>query len=119
MLLKVVYLDDEKDLCEIFELLFATPEIEITTFTTPEEAIKYINSNPVDIAFLDYRIPNTTGDHVALKLKPNLMKVILSGDLTIKTDFQFDHAFQKPFEIPIIRNFLNDLATNQAAIKKM
>lgn len=43
------------------------------TFTRPSEALKYLAEFPVDLIFLDIKMPTTMGTDFAQKLKPNVM----------------------------------------------
>ncbi len=65
---KVIYLDDEPHLCEMFVDNFASGEVSVETFTDSEKAITAINASIPDLVFLDYRLPETTGEAVALRL---------------------------------------------------
>jgi len=97
MPLNVVYLDDEPDLCSNFSDFFASRDVLIKTFTDPEEAIRYVNRHPPDLLFVDYRLPSTTGDEIALALDPAIPKYLVTGDITIVTTYQFMGVFSKPY----------------------
>ena len=107
MSLKVFYLDDEPGLCEIFFDLFSSEKIQITTFSEPETAIKAIKENPPDLLFIDYRLPNTTGDEVALKLNNQIPKFLITGDIFIKTKYNFEKIFSKPYDDTEIQGILD------------
>lgn len=111
MILKVVYLDDEVALLEMFKEAFAEEDINIVTFDVPEDAIQYIRANPPDIVFLDYRLPGTSGDEVAQKLDPKLPKVLITGDLSVHPKTQFLHIFRKPYKPSEMRDFLKAFKT--------
>lgn len=113
MSLKLVYLDDEAMLCEIFKEMISTEVISITTFSKAEEAIEYINSNNTDIVFLDYRLYNITGDEVAQKLPTDLTKVLISGDISIKTNYKFIKTFQKPVDYSEIKVFIKNFTESR------
>ena len=59
MRLKVFYLDDEPDLCEMFQENFETPDIEIKTFTDPNKFLGEMKTNLPHVVFLDYSFPMT------------------------------------------------------------
>ena len=105
--LKIVYIDDEIDLCEMFSDLFSSPETEIKTYIDPQVAINEISSNPPDLIFLDYRLPGITGDEVAKKLNNNIPKILITGDANIKTEYSFNKIYTKPYEFNDMREFLN------------
>lgn len=95
--LKVYYLDDEPALLEVFEESYACDWLIIKTFSDPAEAIKFIKANPPDILFLDYRLPNTTGDAVAQQLPGGFPKVLITGDLHVQPVTQFAQIIYKPY----------------------
>ena len=79
MPIKIIYLDDEPHLCEMFVDNFASAEVLIQTFTDPESAIKAINEEKPDFVLLDYRLPQTTGQDVALRLNPAIPKALVTA----------------------------------------
>lgn len=97
MVLKVFYLDDEKVLGDLFLEEFESSDIQVTTYTEPQKIIEEIKINPPDIIFLDYRLPGINGDQVALKMANDIPKYLITGDLHVKTTYQFTGVFQKPY----------------------
>ncbi len=106
MLFKIYYLDDEVDLLEMFNDTFSNNEIEISLFSEPKKAIEAIEKSPPHLLFLDYRLPNTTGDKIASQLKGDFKKALISGDLNLKLESKFDAVFEKPYPIEKIENFI-------------
>ena len=107
MPLNIFYIDDEKELLEVFSEMFSTNDVNIKTFTDPENALVEILKNPPDLIFLDYRLTNTTGDEVAKKINSNIPKVLLSGDLTVQLQSHFDACFDKPYNIEAIQAYID------------
>jgi DNA-binding NtrC family response regulator len=103
---RVHYLDDEPELCEIFVGLFSSASCKIATFTDPYVAIEETNKNKPDIIFLDYRLPGTNGEEVAYKLPKGIPIYLMTGDLFVNTAFQFSGYFKKPFEIDEIKRVI-------------
>lgn len=106
MPLKIVYLDDEPHLCEMFVDNFASANVSIQTFTDPEKAVAAINDSVPDLVFLDYRLPETTGEAVAFRLSSGIPKVLLTGDLTVKANRNFVKVFHKPFDFAEMEVFI-------------
>lgn len=106
MPLKIVYLDDEPGLCEMFVDNFASQDVTVDTFTNPEAAVKAINESPPDLVFLDYRLPGTTGDEVAGCLSTFIPKVLITGDLTVISALSFVKVFHKPFDFTEMELFI-------------
>lgn len=103
---RIVYIDDEPDLCEIFQDSFSSERVQIDTFICPDDALLAIEKNPPDLVFLDFRLPHTTGDKVALLMNKDIPKVLLTGDLTDCGRSIFVKLFHKPFEMEEIEAFI-------------
>lgn len=69
--MRVIYVDDEKPALDNFRLTTAKiAEIEeLHLFQDGEEALNYVRSNLVDVAFLDMEMPGIHGLGLARKLK--------------------------------------------------
>lgn len=85
---KVYFLDDEEAICENFYDSFDDSSIEITIFTDPLKAIMAIKTSPPDLLFIDYRLIGITGDKVAQQLDPLIPKVLITGELSIKSVYK-------------------------------
>lgn len=119
MSLKVLFLDDEPMLCEIFSDFFSSPDIEIITFTDPKSALEYSSKNNLDIIVVDYRMPGTSGDQIAAQMPAEIPKYLLTGELEPDPKFKFTGILNKPFDAKLIQSILNGvLKKKQAAEKK-
>ena len=103
---KIAYIDDEAELCDLFKQAFESEQIIIKTYTQAEEAINEIQKSPPDLIFLDYRLPNTTGDAVALRLGFAIPIVLVTGDLTVLPKASFMKIFKKPFKYQEMQDFI-------------
>lgn len=108
MPLNIVYLDDESDLCHLFTQSFESDKIKIKAFVKAEDAIAETLKNPVDLVFIDYRLPNTNGDLVAQKMKASIPKVLITGDLSVVPETPFVKIFHKPFKFQDMEDFIRD-----------
>ncbi len=108
---KIVYLDDETDLCSLFKMAFESERVIIKTFTEADEAISEIMKNPPDLIFLDYRLPNTTGDAVAIRLGAGIPIVLVTGDLNVSPKAPFTKIFKKPFKYEEMQDFISSFIT--------
>ena len=115
MPLKVMYLDDEPDLCDIFSDEFSTDEIIIVTFTDANNAIEASKRSPPDVIFVDYRLPGTSGDLVALEMPAAIPKYLMTGEVTVATKYKFNCVFGKPYDREGIREILISLLAWQRA----
>ena len=110
--LKIYYLDDEEDLCSIFSDEFSSDEIEVVTFTEPQNAIEAAQKVVPDMLFLDYRLPATTGDEVAKKFLESIPKYLVTGDIEVKTEVKFQGIFSKPLNVEIIQKEISAMLKN-------
>lgn len=117
MQLEVFYIDDELDLCEMFSEAFTSPHIKITTFMDPNVALTSIATKAPDLIFIDFRLPNITGDKVALKMDPKIPKVLITGDLQVKVEAIFDRVFYKPVDFDQLAQYLEGCYQMQKASK--
>jgi DNA-binding NtrC family response regulator len=104
--LKIYYVDDETDLCEMFEDLFLEKDILIKTFSHPLKALEEINLNPPDLLFTDYRMPGLNGEELAKKTSHSIKKYLVSGENTIITDYPFEQILTKPLNIELIQEII-------------
>lgn len=107
MSLVVFYIDDEVELCEIFIDYFSSQKIKVYTFTDPQQAIEKSKEVAPHLLFVDYRLQVTTGDEVAKKFDSKIPKFLITGDLSVKANFNFDKIFTKPYDIEVISQLLN------------
>jgi DNA-binding NtrC family response regulator len=115
MPLKIFYLDDEPALLEMFSDTFSAPDRVITTFNDPKTAIEATRQTPPDILFIDYRLPNYTGDQIAQMLDPKIPKVLITGDMQVKCSYNFLAIFEKPYSASKIEEILDRLVNNTQA----
>lgn len=109
MQVKIFFLDDEPDLCEIFVDQFSSQVIQVSAFTDPKVAIAEAFKCPPDLFFIDYRLPNTTGDLVAKNLPPHIPKYLVTGDTFASAPKGFEAVLAKPIDMAKIWNIIKDL----------
>jgi two-component system, response regulator, stage 0 sporulation protein F len=106
MSLRVIYIDDELGLCQMFEDNFADDGVEILAFTDPASALIEIRRQAPDLVIVDYRLPGITGDQVAEQLPVGIPVALVSGDLTVDLKVKFERIFAKPFDFEEMRQFI-------------
>lgn len=108
--IKIVYIDDEVDMCQIFSDNFSSTDIVIKTFSDLTDISEKVESESPDIIFLDYRLSNTTGDILSSFLMPQVPKVLITGDILLEPKGKYFRIFSKPFDFQEMENFIADLA---------
>lgn len=97
MLFNVGFIDDEKDLCEMFSETYSEDgQIQVQTFSDPNEAISRLKSEPPHLLFVDYRMPGTDGVKVAHSLGLKIPIVLLTGEIEVNPDYPFYKIIYKP-----------------------
>lgn len=96
MALKVFYVDDEIELCELFSEHISSSDVVVSTFSDPNDLIKACAESAPDIVFIDYRMPHTNGDQMAQSLDAKIPKYLITGEISAKTGYKFEKTFLKP-----------------------
>lgn len=118
MNLKILFLDDEPMLCELFSDFFMTSDVDVKTFTDPAKAIEYSNTSGLDIIFIDYRLPRATGDTIATQMPLQIPKYLLTGELEPKPKYKFVGIIKKPFDGKAIRLILEAAWKSKQNLRK-
>lgn len=115
--MRILAVDDERMALE--SLLEAIEEVlpneEIHSFIQADEALEFVKSNDVDIAFLDIKMRGTTGIELAKEIKdihPNTNIIFTTGYTSFAVSafgVQASDYLLKPIEADQIRKALNNL----------
>ena len=68
---KVVAIDDVSDILDLIEYNLSKEGMEVVTFSSSEEALKYIAQNPPDVVVSDWMMPEPDGLDVCRIIKTN------------------------------------------------
>ena len=74
--------DEDMVITSIRAFLQLETEYHVTGLTLPEEAVKFLETNPVDVVVSDYLMPKMTGLQLLAKakeLQPEAARVLLTG----------------------------------------
>ena len=78
----VVVDDEEMVLTSLGSFLMLETDYSVETFTSAEEAVKFIEENEIDLVISDYLMPEMDGITFLAKIrniKPNVPRIILTG----------------------------------------
>jgi len=113
MLLKILYVDDELDLLDIFKDMFTSPVLEVMICNKASDVKSIIQLNPPDLLLLDYRMPEMNGDQLAQVIAPFLPSsvpiALVTGDIEVKTQYKFHKVFKKPYDINAMQDYFDSL----------
>lgn len=105
----VLIVDDNPDTEKIFKLWFKKLYL-IVGAGSLQEAVDTFDSIRVDVAIIDYGLPDGTGLQL-LSLIPNeVLTILTTGDHNISQELGhlFDAAFPKPYNCEEIGNFIQE-----------
>ena len=67
--MNILVLDDEAEIADLVELFLKNEGYNVYKFYSSSEAIKCINSTPLDLALLDVMLPDTDGFTILRKIR--------------------------------------------------
>jgi len=85
---KVLIVDDEQDFVEMFSLRLTTQGEKVFTVFNGREALKVLESTPIDVVILDIRMPGMDGIDVLKEIKkhhPIIEVILLTGHGSTET----------------------------------
>lgn len=106
---KVYFLDDEEQLCLVFQEYMEAFGINTKVFIDPQEAIECANSEPPQMMFIDYRLPGVTGDKVALAIPSHIRKILVTGELNVDVGDEFELVIKKPYKLAQLKGLVDQL----------
>jgi len=108
MAIKILIVDDDPDIRDVLKLTLSEENYEVFEASDGEEALKIINSKPLNLVLLDYKMPKVDGREVCRRIKKDLLlrhlpiiMVTGRGDVMDKVDgidAGADDYVVKPFE---------------------
>lgn len=108
MAVRVLIVDDDPDIRDVLKLTLAEENYSVLEAEDGVEALKIINSKPLDLVILDYKIPKMDGRQVLKRVKRDLLLrhlpiIMLTGKSELEDkvdgmDAGADDYVTKPFE---------------------
>ena len=80
---RILYDDDHEDSAEMFRLILSSPDYEVQTAYSIEQALDRAKSDSFDLYVLDKRLPDGSGTDLCVKLtalKPGVHCIFYTGD---------------------------------------
>ena len=101
----ILIIDDDKQLTNLLTEFLNSYNYKILTKHTPEEGLKYLEQNGVDVIILDIMLPGMDGFQVLRKIRENLSTPVIMltarGEVTdriVGLELGADDYLPKPFE---------------------
>lgn len=106
----VMFVDDEPDLLELYELLYGS-DYAVVTASGGEEAIEKFGEY-IDFAFFDRRMPEMTGDELIRSLRDDghrtPMGIISAVEPDPTIDAEYDAYLTKPVDESDVHNTVDE-----------
>ncbi|MDP3023943.1 MAG: response regulator [candidate division Zixibacteria bacterium] len=111
----ILVVDDEKEICNLFQDTLVQEGYQVLTATNGKEAVSLGKQNRFDLALLDIKMPGMDGIEVFQKLKKvkkDMQVIILTGYGTLKTAKEamklgaYDFL-TKPFDLGLVKNIIH------------
>ena len=108
--MNILVLDDEAEIADLVELFLKNEGYNVYKFYSSSEAIKCINSTPLDLALLDVMLPDTDGFTILRKIREEgfrfpvimLTAKVEDNDKIIGLSLGADDYITKPYQAPIL-----------------
>ncbi len=103
----ILIVDDEPGITRLCERLLKRLEYQVTSFTDPEAAMKFVVQNKIDLLLVDIRMPQISGFDLIAHTKqhqPDTAVLVMTGFGTVEMAIQalrqgVDGLVLKPFEV--------------------
>lgn len=115
--LKILFVDDEVELCNILSSILEKEEgLDIYTATEPQKAIELAKEIRFDILFLDYHLRRIKGDTLVKDFSGIPHKVLITGDHDLSIEgTDFIDIMRKPFQIEQVFKIINSISETKCA----
>jgi len=83
---RLLWVDDSRMLLSLYQSVFESLGFEVLATSSPNEALQHLSSHGIDVAILDYDMPEMDGGALASLIKdqcPMLPVVLYSGNTSI------------------------------------
>ncbi len=109
-LVKILVVDDEKDLCDTIVELFQMAQINAQGVYSAQEALRVLDQEPISIVITDIRMPGKDGFYLLREIKKRNVEfprvMFISGqpvDVETCYDRGIEGFFKKPFDFTEVK----------------
>jgi len=112
---RLLLIDDEADVQYSFQRIFDAPEIELTTASSGEEALRIIPKLKPDLVMMDVRMGGMTGLETLRRIRqiePKLLVILMTAYGTTQMAIEamklgaYDYLL-KPFDVPKLKEIVH------------
>ena len=110
----LLLVEDDEDIIKLIKVYLKSTKVKIYVSKTGEDAIEIVRSKPIDIAFVDYKLPYKNGIIItneirAIKDIPIVLETgekMLCENPELSKEFLFDDVLCKPFNRDTVMEIL-------------
>ena len=103
----ILIVDDEPGITRLCERILKRLDYQVSSFTDPEAAMKFVDQNKIDLLLVDIRMPQISGFDVIAhtrQLQPDMAVLVMTGFGTVEMAIQalrqgVDGLVLKPFDV--------------------
>ena len=113
----ILFVDDEEEILDILVDLFSEEGYALHTATRVDEALRIVDTNPVDFVLTDLKLPDASGSELLASIRkkdPRTVRVLTSGYFNMKfgmiTEDKTDGTLylSKPWDLLTIKQLVSD-----------
>jgi len=114
---RLLVVDDEPKICDLFQAIFKSDEYEVETRRNGNEALRNLRNTPYDLVITDIKMPGMDGFELVRRIKEldhGLPVIIITGYATVDTAVRAlregaDDYLTKPFSIAEVRRVVAEV----------
>jgi len=110
---RILVVDDEEMVCRAISEVLRLDGHEVEVLSSPGDAIELCKRRHFDLIFLDYFLPEMSGDQVVTILRrgnPKQPIVLMSGQRPYPPMGEANSFIRKPFAVDVIRDAVTRFA---------
>ncbi|MCP3940876.1 MAG: response regulator [Desulfobacteraceae bacterium] len=108
---KILIVDDEIAILQLFEIAFLKAGYQVRTATNAELALELLKKEEIYVIFLDLNMPGMDGVHLCKKIKEDMPITVIYAmtgyaslfELADCRDAGFDDYFKKPINLELLQ----------------
>ncbi len=117
---KVLLAEDDPSVSKLLQDFLDLMKVNYVSGKDKQQISKLITENYIDLAILDYDLPDINGVEIAKRLKkecPGCFIIMMTGwyfQLSEKEKENIDKLFPKPFQLQELRRVINENRTKKS-----
>ncbi|MBA2665373.1 MAG: response regulator [Bradymonadaceae bacterium] len=122
--IKILIIDDDKDICEYMHLLLTQSGYEVTTETSPRKALETLREEEYHVVILDIMMPELNGMEVLEEIRrfdSDIAIIIFTGYPSVDTavmsmKYNVSDYIKKPFDVDEFNKTLENILRDKGLL---